>query len=53
MLILNKPTSTDRGTAVLYVWMATKQTLPKTELEINENLSLMKNVRRSRFQTEN
>jgi len=53
MLILSKPTTTDRGTVVVDVWMATKQTLPKTELEFSENLSLMENVPRSRFQAEN
>jgi hypothetical protein len=53
MLTLNKPTTTDRGTVVVYVWMATKRTLPKNELEFNENLSLMEYVPRSRFQAEN
>jgi len=48
MLILNKPTTTDRG-PVVYVLMATKQTLPKTELEFNENLPLMKMSRRQDF----
>jgi hypothetical protein len=45
--------TTDRGTVVVYVWMATKQIPPKTELEFNESLSLMDNVSRSRFQAEN
>lgn len=53
MLTLNKPMTIDGGTVVVYVWMATKQTLPKNELEFNENLSLMGNVPRSRFQAEN
>jgi hypothetical protein len=52
MLTLNKPMTTDCGT-VVYVWMGTKQTLLKTEPEFSENLSLMENVPRSRFQAEN
>jgi hypothetical protein len=39
MLTLNKSITTDCGAVVVYVWMATKRTLPKSELEFNENLS--------------
>jgi hypothetical protein len=44
MLTLNKPTTIDHDIVVVCVWMATKQTPPKTELEFNENLSLMEKV---------